>query len=787
MAYVLSALKPRSSRGLNKQRNWPSWGGTRQVKTFGLVRVALVACTITIFSACDSAKSVDGAADTKQQTNGMVSIYRDEWGIPYMYADIEEDGYYGLGYSLAEDRPERYFEMVLWGTGQWAATHGDIATPLGIPASMLDDWAHQWMHEEQSKLAYDLLDTQTQKNIESFVTGFEKYFADHPGIRPDWAPKLEPWHTVAALRGLMWPFAIINEGVQDCQRGPEQLADLNSDFTNDYLHLASNEWALMPSKTAKGTTMLMSDPHSIIDGGLFFNEFNIRAGRIDASVYGIGPIAILGNTRNLAWAATTGGPDLSDCYEVTVDPANPRRYQYDGEWKDMEVREVAIEVKGADPIKKTYEYTRHNGRLSAVISRVGDKAYVVSTPYMDQPTLGIDQFQGFLIADSVDDAFSTMHDPKFWAQNYMFADRHGNVLYVGGGRTPIRPDGYDWTRPVPGNNSATAWLGIHPIDDLVWMKNPQQGYMKNTNEALSHIVRDGPTISPANYKSYIYNDPDFHGSRAYRIGDLLAEAESVTVEDAQAIVFDEMLPFTHRWLTALELAKQTATSMFEGLTDDEIEFLEDLLAFDGVMEQSSTSAAQYLMWRDALQSLLTYEQGQSIMGKDPDLAIETLEPGIAENLLGAIVSATKFMQENYGAIDIPYGDIHRLGRSEKTWPLGGGSVCLDTQGSGCEETLRAFAVRSPIDADGRRQPDYGARMIRLTVFGEAVQAYAGFNYGQSDDPQSPHYDDQARELFSGKKLRRIHGSEAELLAAGATKRDLSIPKDGQISLKRGIQ
>ena len=98
MAYFLSALKSRSSRGLNKQRNWPSWGGTRQVKTFGLVRVALVACAITIFSACDSAKSVDGAADTKQQTNGMVSIYRDEWGIPYMYADIEEDGYYGLGY-----------------------------------------------------------------------------------------------------------------------------------------------------------------------------------------------------------------------------------------------------------------------------------------------------------------------------------------------------------------------------------------------------------------------------------------------------------------------------------------------------------------------------------------------------------------------------------------------------------------------------------------------------------------------------------------------------------------
>ena len=52
-------------------------------------------------------------------------------------------------------------------------------------------------------------------------------------------------------------------------------------------------------------------------------------------------------------------------------------------------------------------------------------------------------------------------------QNVMVATVDGDIYYVRNGRVPIRPKGYDWRRPVPGNTSDSEWLGIHPLADLV--------------------------------------------------------------------------------------------------------------------------------------------------------------------------------------------------------------------------------------------------------------------------------------------------------------------------------
>ena len=79
---------------------------------------------------------------------------------------------------------------------------------------------------------------------------------------------------------------------------------------------------------------------------------------------------------------TTGAPDVADCYEVEVDPADSLRYRYDGEWRRMETHDVTIEVRGGDPVARTFAYTRHNDVLSPVVARQDGKAYVVSTSYM---------------------------------------------------------------------------------------------------------------------------------------------------------------------------------------------------------------------------------------------------------------------------------------------------------------------------------------------------------------------------------------------------------------------
>jgi acyl-homoserine lactone acylase PvdQ len=189
---------------------------------------------------------------------------------------------------------------------------------------------------------------------------------------------------------------------------------------------------------------------------------------------------------------TTGSPDVADGYAVETNPECPLRYRFDGAWKDMTTRDVAVEVKGGAPRSLTFAYADHNGVLSPVVARDGASAYVVSTPYMHAAgalDVGVDRLNH---AGSVGEAKRAMRGLGMFAQNLMFADAHGDSWYVRAGRTPIRPHGFDWSRPVPGIGSGTAWRGLFPLEDLVQVTKPPHGSMQNNN-----VSPDQMTLAPA--------------------------------------------------------------------------------------------------------------------------------------------------------------------------------------------------------------------------------------------------------------------------------------------------
>jgi hypothetical protein len=70
--------------------------------------------------------------------------------------------------------------------------------------------------------------------------------------------------------------------------------------------------------------------------------------------------------------------------------------------------------------------------------------------------------------------------------------------------------------------------------------------------------------------------------------------------------------------------------------------------------------------------------------------------------------------------------------------------------------MRAFSVRPKAGAIKPFRVEFGSRLLRLIVFTRPIQSFTVHNFGQSDDPVSPHYDDQARLLTSLRKLKRIH-------------------------------
>jgi acyl-homoserine-lactone acylase len=701
---------------------------------------------------CLAVLSFSGCAAVKiGQPAGEVVLIRDEWGVPHVYAKREPAGYYALGYAQAEDQGERVLSMAKMAIGEAAAIKGEE-----MIASDME--ARRWMHAEESQAGFTRLSTHLRENYLAFAAGFNRYFADHPEKAPAWRFDLEAWHLIAIPRGLLWEFFLARDGLEDCRRGGVSLSTARDGRLQRAAGSASNVWIVHPDRTADRAMMLLSDPHGGIDGG-FCYEFRMHAGQLNAAGYSFGGLMLLTHNSSLTWGMTTGSPDVSDCYAVETDPRNPLRYQFDGRWKEMTTREVVIQVKDRPARTVNFAYTDHNGVSSPVVARKGTTAYVVSSPYMhDAGTLHLEMDQ-LNRAKDVIQARKAMRGLGMFAQNVMFADAKGNSWYIRAGRTPRRPPGVDPSRPVPGNTSATAWQGLHPLEELVQVTNPPHGYMQNNNVSPDQMTLAPAPVNAKNYPPYIFNDePGRFTSRGRRANQVLSHARNFTIENATDLAVDEKWGATEVWIETLQEAAKRNASAFASWKREQKEFLAAILTFDGHARAESSKALKYFLWRQAIFKQLPEDKIKPVLrgqwtGK--------LDAALTDDvLLGSIPLAVGTMHELFGDKEATLGELSRIGIGQNDYPVGG--LCLGPLHKSVasyteEDTLRWFSAARPIA--GALKPfrvEFGSRVLRLVVFTHPVQSFTVHNFGQSDDPASPHYDDQARLLTSLRKVKPVY-------------------------------
>jgi len=709
-------------------------------------------------------------------SHGRVTIYRDDWGVPHIYADREEDGYYGLGYATAEDQLDYALRIFLSASGQAAAAFGREA--------LEQDYASRlWRHAEEAQAGFARLSPELQRNYRAYVRGMERWMREHPDQVPTWASKLEPWDPVAVSRWMLWLAYQVGDGLGDCQAGGIQLSRLETQAVEQQSTLASNEWIIAPWRTADGALMMLSDPHGGVDGQFVF-EFRMHAGRLSMAGYSVLAMPLLVQTRRVAWGMTTGAPDVSDCYEIELMANGQRRYRYDGKPMTIERRPVTIAVKGEAPVIRHAEYTRHNGVLSPVIARSGGKAYVVSTTYMHEAGVFDEEVYRMVLASNIAGVREAMRSLGMFPQNVMAGDADGNSWYVRAGRTPKRPAGYDWKRPVPGNTSRSAWLGIHPLDDLVQIESPATGYMQNNNIGPDQMFPGSP-LTADRYPADIYNDtPGRTNSRGRRAVEVLSRAYRFTVEDAIELALDEKWIDTERWRAALARALARLPERAASAGIDFRSAADRLLRFDGQARSGSAGALTYWYWREALSA---GPGGVPVEVLRPSfVSSDTISMGLAVRLVDAVDSAVATMKRLHGKIDLTLGEVFRIGRGGmSSWPVGGVGLLprdlrqcegelLTSWSEVCVMTLRAFIPGNP-DSLGRRHATIGSRLLRLTVFTNPIQSFTIHNFGQSSRRDSPHYDDQAARLSSDRRVKPIYFEKSELLPHVKSERTLAIP------------
>ncbi len=679
---------------------------------------------------------------------GRIVVYRDEYGVPHIFAPNAEGGLYAMGYCQAADRLEELLKNYMRATGEMAAAFG--------PAEFLGDLqARLWRHYEIATKNYGRIRPEVRRHLAAFVQGINDYIDSHPGEIPSWwgGRKVDVYMTVAHSRQFMWGWPS-GQALAELRRAgitPNISADMRS----------SNEMAIAASRSSLKAPILIIDPHLSWWGAQRFWEFRIHAGELHGSGFTIpgSPYVGLGHNDYVAWAMTTGGPDTADIYRLVLNPANPLQYKYDDGWKTLTPRKVMISVRGE---VKPRELTFYDSHYGPVVARKGNEAYAAKLSYAEEVQFG-EAFYLFNLAKNVADFRKGLDLNQIMPQNVMAADTSGNIYYQRTGRVPIRPEGYDFSRPVDGSTHKTEWLGIHPARDLIAVENPPQGYMQNCN-IPPDVMMVGSPLTPDKWRSYLFNEePGRTHQRAARAVQMLQAANSVTAEQARAIALDTYCYQYERWVETLRQAEARFGDPYR--TDADFQTgLREILGWNGRSDSDSKGALKFYYWRRACTTAVgSYQQ---FAGRMADYMAALGKPKAAptppteeelKGMLSGLSKAMETMRGDFGTLGVPYGQVFRVGRDDGSWPVGGGSLIQEGMA-----TVRAigFGQTKP---DHTRWGDRGQTSTQVVILTKHIQSWTQPPIGQSDHPDSPFYRDQAEKLFSKAQMKPTWYQKDELL------------------------
>lgn len=362
----------------------------------------------------------------------------------------------------------------------------------------------------------------------------------------------------------------------------------------------SNNWAIAPALTSTGRPILANDPHRAHGAPSLRYISHLNAPGM--SVIGAGepflPGISIGHNGQIAFGLTRFYMDQEDLYVYKLNPDNPHEYEYRGRWEPMTKIEEIIAVKGEG--EKTVEnwYTRHGPVL---YSNGKDKAYALRAAWLD---IGMAPYFGsidYMRAQNFDQFRGAMNRWGAPGENQVYADADGNIGWIPGGLTPIRPN-WDGLLPVPGDGRY-EWDGYRDGDELPWEYNPARGYVLTANE--NNIPTDHPLYQKG--IGYEWADP----ARAQRLHGLFAEhvkaGQKFTLEESERLQSD-----------IVSVPAQRVQKLIAPLQSDDpntAQALKLLNAWDAAIDKDSAAAALYEVWfTDALRPAITESLPETVRG-----------------------------------------------------------------------------------------------------------------------------------------------------------------------------
>ncbi len=669
-----------------------------------------------------------------------VTIYRDSYGTPHIDGDGDESTLFGFAYSQAEDNFWQLEDNYILGIGRYSEVHG----PRGLNSDLLN---RAFEIVPKAKANYRKLDPDTRALFDAFVAGLNFYLDRHPKVVPRLITRFEPWHVLAFGR---------HTSLEMCYR----YTRLNNHYRprrHDVIWHASgsNGWAIAPARTRSRHAMLLVNPHLPFFGFSTMYEAHLRSGAgwsFTGATFRGNPMLSLGHNEYLGWTVTTNEPDIADVWTETFDnPADPLLYRYgDGYRKATEWRET-IRVKGGAGLVDR-EFTLRKTHHGPIVKHEHDQKYLAAKIAGLDDTVLLRQSMRLVRARNFSEFCAGLEMQQFPLMNMLYADRDGTIAYWYNGLIPRRDPSFDWTRPVDGADPRTEWQGYHKLAELPQLVNPSDGYLQNCNSSPFTTCETG-NLDPAQFPKYMCEDAHDDKRRAKMSRQLLGGMKSITLDELSASAFDTSVYWAQQALPDYRRRFEILQTQQPDIARQVEPYLKHLLDWDCRIAADSTQATLCAAWYEEL-------YGQSYPGETL-LAIYAEDP---EKEFKALLAAAARLMAMHGDWRVPWGEVYRVQRQPNVVEM------LDLPFQDAEPSLPCVGAAGPMGVVftqyyspsiripfvrtlKHRYGLVGASFLGVYEFGDKVRGATLLTFGESGDPKSPHYFDQAK-LVSERRLKR---------------------------------
>ena len=667
------------------------------------------------------------------------TILRDNWGIAHVYGKTDADAVFGMVYAQAEDDFNRVETNYINAMGRLAEAEGESRIYQDLRMKLFID-------PEDLKKQYAASPAWLQKLMDAFADGLNYYLAKHPAVKPRVIQRFEPWMALSFTEGSIGG-DIEKVNLRELEafygKGPVSMARASEPVDEE--PRGSNGIAIAPSHSASHHALLLINPHTSF---FFRSELQMVSGEgLDA--YGAvtwGQFFIYqGFNERAGWMHTTSNVDAIDEYLETVEKKGGGYfYKYGQAERPVVESTITVPYRTARGMeeKKFTVYRTHHG---PVVREANGKW--VSFRIMQEPMKALEQSYLRTKARNYKEYWKTMELKGNSSNNTIFADADGDIAYFHGNYIPLRDTSFDWTKPVDGSNPATEWNGLMTVEASPHLLNPASGWLFNVNN-WPWSGAGASSLKKEDYPAYVETGRETaRGLHAIRV---LENKDSFTLESLLSAAFDSYLTWFDKPLPALLRAYDEAPGPVKQKLSGQIEALR---AWDHRWGVDSIPTSLAVFWADDLQRKVQDDARKA--GVTNEDYIGSKAPGAL--LLDSLASASDKLQNDFGTWKTPWGEINRFQRltGDIVQPFNdsGPSIPVGFTSSAWG-SLASFGAR-PYQGSKKWYGTSGNSFVAVVEFGKKVRAVAVTAGGESGDPRSAHFNDQAKRYSTG-DLREVY-------------------------------